>query len=109
MFAPRLAPLRPSAPTSTTPGSLFERVRGPFTNFAYYRGRLSPDTYVDRDYAPKALRLQALVNWAQNVTPAILQVRANLVVPMPATFVELAIGYFRGMAVFLRPDVPPIL
>jgi len=85
-----------------------EDERRPFTNIAYYRGRLSPDTYVDRNYAPKAVRLQALVDWAQNVTPAISQVRANLEVPMPATFVELAIGYFRGMAVFLRRDVPPI-
>ena len=85
-----------------------EEERRPFKNIAYYRGILSPDTYVDREYAPLAVRQRALTKWAQNVPKALLQVRANLEVPMPRPFVELAVGYFRGMARFLTNDVPPL-
>ncbi|MGD9599397.1 MAG: DUF885 domain-containing protein [Steroidobacteraceae bacterium] len=80
----------------------------PFTNPTWYLGGLNPSVYLTRDYAPLPDRLRAYVAYAKAVPAAAAQIRENLRVPLPQTFVERAISGFGGYASFFDSDVPQI-
>lgn len=80
----------------------------PFTNPTFYLGGLGPSVYLTRDYAPLADRMRAYVAYARAVPAAATQIRENLRVPLPQTFVERAISGFGGYASFFEKDVPKI-
>jgi uncharacterized protein (DUF885 family) len=92
-------------------GNLFwlREAEGPWRNPAYYLGAgLDPSTYLTRPYAPPEVRLKAFVAYARAVPKAVEQIRANLKMPMPKTFIELGVAGFGGFPDFFRKDVPEI-
>ncbi|MCH7520697.1 MAG: DUF885 domain-containing protein [Candidatus Marinimicrobia bacterium] len=91
-------------------GQLFwlETAGWPLKNPSYYAGALSPDVYVNREYAPLDQRLRAYVAYARNVPEAVEHVRLNLRVPLPKTYVQLGRIQFGGLARFLTEDIPGI-
>jgi len=81
--------------------------RVPFKNPAFYiDAGLDPGTYVNMPYAPPDVRLRAFIAYAQKVPAAVAQIRANLELPLPRTFIAFAHAGFAGFAQFYRNDVP---
>ena len=81
---------------------LIAEERRPFRNIAYYRGLLSPDRLVTGSYAPAEDRALALTRWAEAIPTALAQMRETIESPMPEPFVDLAGGFFYGMARHLQ-------
>ena len=89
-------------------GQLFwlEKAGWPYKNPGFYG--LSPDVYVSREYAPLKERLEAYIIYAGNVPAALEQMRSNLQLPLPRTYVQLGRIIFGGLASFLADDIPGI-
>ena len=82
-----------------------EKARWPTRNPAWYLGRLDPDVYLSRNYAPLPTRMKAYIGYARSV-PAIAEaIRANLQTPLPKPYVEYGVKAFGGFADFYRKDV----
>jgi uncharacterized protein DUF885 len=81
-----------------------DRARAPFTNPAWYIGRLDPDVYLNREYAPLAQRLPGYIGYLRSLAKIAADIRANLHTPLPPTFVERGIAGFGGFADFFRKD-----
>lgn len=81
--------------------------REPFTNPSFYfDAGLDPSTYVNTPYAAPEVRLRAFIAYAQKIPAALAQIRANLQLPLPRTFIAYATAGFSGFAQFYRDDVP---
>ena len=74
----------------------------------FYAGRLDPNLYLSREYAPLEQRMRAYTSYARAVPKAAGQVRANLRTPMPRTYAELGEMSFNGMAGYFESDVPAV-
>ena len=89
-----------------------EKARWPFRNPGFYMGWLSdsldPSSYIALDYAPIEQRLAAFTLYLTNVPLAVQQIRENLEMPMPQTWLQLGIDAFGGYADYFRNDVPAI-
>jgi uncharacterized protein (DUF885 family) len=68
------------------------------TNPSFYIGALDPNVYVARPYADAATRMKAFVKYANNVPKAAGQIKANLKLPLPATYLKLGQAAFNGFA-----------
>ncbi len=82
--------------------------RSPFRNPAWYIGRLDPDPYLSRDYAPLEKRIVSYTGYARAIPQIAADIRANLHTPLPKTFIERGIAAFGGFASFYRNDVPKV-
>jgi hypothetical protein len=81
--------------------------RQPFTNPSwYFNNGLDPSTYVTVPYAPADQRLRAFIKYAQQVPGAVAQIKKNLEMPLPKTFLDFSSKSFTGFADFYRSDVP---
>jgi hypothetical protein len=80
----------------------------PFRNPAYYIGKLDPDAYLSREYAPLEKRMVGFIGYAKNIPQLAADIRANLHTPMAKSLVERGIGGFGGYAEFYRKDVPKV-
>lgn len=81
--------------------------RQPFTNPAWYFDTgLDPSTYVTTPYAPADQRARAFIAYAKQVPTALDQIKANLQLPLPRTFVDYSVASFGGFVDFYRNDVP---
>ena len=90
-------------------GDLFwiRDVRQPFTNPAwYFNTGLDPSTYVTVPYAPADQRLRAFIKYAQQIPGAVAQIKKNVQMPLPKTFIDFSSKSFGGFADFYRKDVP---
>jgi Bacterial protein of unknown function (DUF885) len=112
------------ADTALTPEQRFEReyllavidgnlfwlrdVGQPFHNPAFYTGALDPSVYLTRPYAPLEVRLKAFTAYLKAVPAATAQIRENLKLPLPKTFLTLGINSFGGYPGFFRNEVPAI-
>ncbi|MBA4047673.1 MAG: DUF885 domain-containing protein [Sphingomonas sp.] len=77
----------------------------PHRNPAYYvTGGLDPNVYIARPYADKATRMRAMIGFFDQIPNAAKNIRANLKVPMPASFVNYGVNAFRGFADFYAGD-----
>jgi hypothetical protein len=81
-------------------GELFwiEEADQPHTNPAYYVSTLDPAVYVARPYADATTRMKAFIAYAKNIPTAAAQIKANLKLPLPATFVKYGTAGFGGLA-----------
>ena len=95
---------------SVIDGQLFwlETMRQPFVNPAYYARVMSPDVYLEREYAPLEQRLRAFVAYERGIPAVAKQMRANLETPMPRTYVQLGHIIMGGMASHFEKEVPRI-
>ena len=72
--------------------------RQPFTNPAwYFDGALDPSPYVTMPYAPAEQRLRAFITYVKQVPKALEQIKANLQLPMPRTFIDFRRGELRRL------------
>lgn len=89
-----------------------EKAGWPFRNPEYYFGwltdSLDPSAYITLDYAPVDVRMRAFTRYLQNVPRAVGQIRANLAMPMPRTWLQLGIDSFDGYADYFSNDVPAV-
>jgi hypothetical protein len=88
-------------------GRLFwlEDADQPHRNPAYYvGGGLDPNVYISRNYAPKPVRMRALIRFFGKIPSAAEQIRENLRTPMPLSFVEYGVSGFRGFADYYVGD-----
>jgi len=89
-----------------------EKVGLPFRSPQYYFGWMSdsldPSAYIALDYAPLEERMKAFTRYLENVPEAVKQIRQNLAMPMPRTWLQLGIDGFGGYAAYFRDDVPAI-
>jgi len=92
---------------SVAQGKLFwlEEADQPHTNPAWYIGNgLDPNVYVARNYADAPTRMKALIAFYKQVPAAAANIRANLKVPMPLSFVNLGVAAFNGFADYYTGD-----
>lgn len=81
--------------------------RQPFTNPAYYfDAGLDPSTYINTPYAPADQRARAFITYAKQIPAALANIKSNLQLPLPRTFVDFSVASFGGFADFYRSDVP---
>lgn len=81
--------------------------RQPFTNPAwYFDSGLDPSTYVTTPYAPADQRARAFISYVKQVPKALDQIKANLQLPLPRTFIDFGVASFGGFVDFYRNDVP---
>lgn len=89
-----------------------EKARWPFRNPIHYLGWMSdsldPSPYLTLDYAPAATRMQAFTRYLENIPAAASQIRNNLSMPMPKTWLEFGIDAFEGYAKYFAQDVPAV-
>ncbi|MEZ0244570.1 MAG: DUF885 domain-containing protein, partial [Sphingomonas sp.] len=88
-------------------GQLFwlEEADSPHKNPAWYvGGGLDPNVYVSREYAPPEVRIKAMTAFLQAVPAAAANIKANLKVPMPASFVKFGIAGFEGFEGYYKGD-----
>lgn len=81
--------------------------RQPFTNPAwYFDSGLDPSTYVTTPYAPSDQRARAFIAYVKQVPAALDQIKANLQLPLPRSFIDFSVASFGGFVDFYRNDVP---
>ena len=87
-------------------GQLFfiEDANFPAKNPAYYVGALDPNVYIARPYADATARMKAFIKYAENVPAAAAQIKANLKLPLPETFVKYGQAGFGGFADYYSGD-----
>ncbi|WP_426699678.1 DUF885 domain-containing protein [Rhodanobacter sp. Col0626] len=91
-------------------GQLFwlEDSGAPYKNPTFYTGDLSPSMYLTRPYAPLAQRMAAFVSYQEALPKALAQIKANLKLPLPASYIDVGVNSFAGFASFFKTDVPGI-
>jgi uncharacterized protein (DUF885 family) len=87
-------------------GELFwmEDADQPHTNPAFYTDDLDPNVYVARPYADATTRMKAFIKYAGNVPKAAAEIKANLKLPLPATFLKYGQAGFSGFADYYTGD-----
>lgn len=91
---------------SVMDGELFflETADMPHRNPAFYVGALDPSTYVTRPYADKATRMKAFIKYLEAIPGAAANIRSNLRLPLPATFLKYGQAGFGGYAEYYLGD-----
>ncbi len=74
------------------------------TNPAFYTDDLDPNVYIARPYADATTRMKAFIKYAENVPKAAEQIKANLKLPLPATFLKYGQAGFSGFAEYYTGD-----
>ena len=88
-------------------GRLFwmEDADQPHTNPTFYiNGGLDPNVYIARPYADAPTRMRAFIAFARRVPAAAAQIRANLKMPMPLSFIDYGKAGFAGFADYYVGD-----
>ncbi|MEZ5897249.1 MAG: DUF885 domain-containing protein [Parvularculaceae bacterium] len=87
-------------------GELFwlETADLPHKNPGFYVEGLSPSTYVTRPYADATTRMKAFIKYLDAIPGAAANIKANLVLPLPATFLKLGQAGFGGYAEYYLGD-----
>jgi hypothetical protein len=80
----------------------------PFKNPAWYIGKLDPDPYLSREYAPLEKRMAGFIGYARNIPQLAADIHANLQMPMAKSLLERGIAGFGGYAEFYKSDVPKV-
>jgi uncharacterized protein (DUF885 family) len=91
---------------SVMDGELFwlEEADWPHKNPDFYVGPLDPGVYVTRPYADAETRMRAFIKYAENVPAAAAQIKANLKLPLPATYLKYGQAGFGGFAEYFTGD-----
>ena len=87
-------------------GELFwlETADSPHKNPAYYVGALDPNVYIARPYADAATRMKAFIKYANAVPVAAQQIKDNLKLPLPETYLKFGQAGFGGFADYFTGD-----
>ena len=80
----------------------------PHKNPFFYADSIDPDVYVSREYAPLPQRLRAYTMYAKAVPAAVEQIRSNLRLPLPRTYLKIGRTSIAGLAAFYEKEVPAV-
>ena len=91
---------------SVMEGELFfiEDAQDHLKNPAFYVGDLDPNVYIARPYGDATTRMKAFIAYANNVPKAAAQIKANLKLPLPATYLKFGQAGFGGFADYYTGD-----
>ena len=91
---------------SVMEGELFfiEDAQDHLKNPAFYIGDLDPNVYIARPYGDATTRMKAFIAYANNVPKAAAQIKANLKLPLPATYLKFGQAGFGGFADYYTGD-----
>jgi hypothetical protein len=78
------------------------------SNPIFYTGHIGTSVYIDRDYAPLAVRLAAYNKYIAQLPSFLDTMQANLEPPLPAPYVSVGKRILTGYADYLRDTVPGI-
>ena len=81
-----------------------ETADSPHKNPAYYVGALDPNVYIARPYADAATRMKAFIKYANAVPVAAQQIKDNLKLPLPETYLKFGQAGFGGFADYFTGD-----
>ena len=70
----------------------------------YFDNGLDPNVYIARPYADAKTRMKAFIAYAKNIPAAAAQIKANVALPMPASFIDYAVPGFTGFADYYAGD-----
>ena len=95
---------------SVIDGDLFwlKSAEAPFKNPMFYANSLDPNVYVNRPYVPIDQRLRAFIDYSRNIPKASEEIRANLRLPLPRTYIEMGALVFNGLAKFYENDAKTV-
>jgi uncharacterized protein (DUF885 family) len=82
--------------------------RSPQFYFGWMGDSLDPSVYIALNYASLEERMRGFTRYLRNVPKAVAQIRENLAMPMPRTWLQLGIDSFGGYAAYFRDDVPAV-
>ena len=87
-------------------GELFwlETADWPHKNPAFYSGALDPNVYIARPYADVETRMKAFITYAKNIPAAATQIKGNLKLPLPETYLKYGQAAFGGFADYFTGD-----
>jgi hypothetical protein len=85
-----------------------ESARWPYRDPYFYSDSLDPQVYLTRPYAPLDQRMRAFTAYERALPTALQQIRANLLTPMPRTYVDFGRLTFGGLARYFDHDVPGV-
>jgi uncharacterized protein (DUF885 family) len=83
----------------------FDGLQSYTANPMTYAGALDVNSYIKRDYAPLAQRVQSIIAIESQVPAQLAAGRANLAASLPKPYIELAIEIANGQADFLAKDL----
>jgi uncharacterized protein (DUF885 family) len=91
---------------SVMEGELFwiDEADQPHLNPEHYIGALDPNVYISRPYADATTRMKAFIAYANNVPAAAAQIKDNLKLPLPASFLKYGQAAFDGFAEYYSGD-----
>ncbi len=81
-----------------------EEADQPHKNPAYYVQALDPSVFIARPYADAETRMKAFIKYLGNIPTAAAQIKVNLKLPLPATFVKYGQAGFGGFATSYTGD-----
>ena len=81
-----------------------QSAQAPYKNPMFYSQSLNPNLYVSRPYAPIKQRLRAFIEYARNIPKATEQIRSNLRLPLPRTYIDIGKTVFGGLSKFYEND-----
>ena len=76
----------------------------PHKNPSFYVGALDPNVYIARPYADAETRMKAFIKYAKAVPAAAKQIKANLQLPLPETYLKYGQAGFGGFAEYYSGD-----
>jgi Bacterial protein of unknown function (DUF885) len=85
-----------------------EKAHYPSTNPYWYLASIDPDVFVSRNYAPLNVRMKAFIKFARGIPKMMTDIQANLLGPLPKSFIELGIAEFGGFVEFYKKDAPQV-
>ncbi|HET7400224.1 MAG TPA: DUF885 domain-containing protein [Usitatibacter sp.] len=85
-----------------------EVARQPYRNPVFYAPAMSPDVYLEREYAPLPQRLAAFVKYERALPALTRQVRENLQPPLQKTYIQVGHIIVGGLANHFEKDVTDI-
>jgi uncharacterized protein (DUF885 family) len=85
-----------------------ETATWPSKNPFYYANQMDPNVYLTREYAPLEQRLHAYIAYCNEVPRVIGQMRSNLQLPLPKTYIAIGHTMFGGLASYIEKEVPAV-
>ncbi len=89
-----------------------EVAEAPFRNPAFYfdwnLDDLDPSPYLTREYAPLEQRLRGFLGYLRSIPRVAGEIKTNLRLPLPESYVERAVAGFGGFADFYGKDLPQV-
>ena len=85
-----------------------EKTQFPYSNPGWYLGKIDPEIYLTRNYAPLDVRMKAYLKYARAIPRMATAIKENLKSPLPKTYVELGIAQFGGLADFYSKNVASV-